>query len=194
MSRINRLGGQVYLSVKTLDLMLDPTARNESVVLDWHRSVFGDTSAAPGFLFRPAHCRCRARVRLDGFQKVYAVSLDNTSITDAGLEFLKGRTELISLSLRGTLVTDAGIEKLAGLANLQKLQLSGTKITDAGLKYLARLPMLTDVKLSRTAVTDAGLRHIDKARHLQAIELDGTAVSKAERNRLKKLCFSHVPD
>jgi Leucine-rich repeat (LRR) protein len=191
-SKINRLGGKVLLSIKALDVMLDPTARDESVVLDWHRSFFGDTSAAlvsfAGLPVTDADLSC-----LSGFRKVYAVCLDNTAITDAGLDCLAGRTELVSLSLRGTLVTDAGLKKLARLANLQKLQLGGTRISDAGLTCLERLPTLSELGLSQTRVTDAGLERMEHAPHLVTIDLNGTAASKAERARLKRLCCSHTP-
>ena len=42
-----------------------------------------------------------------------------TQVTDAGLEHLKGLTQLQGLSLSGTQVTDAGLEHLKGLTQLQ---------------------------------------------------------------------------
>ena len=190
-SRVRQLGGRVCLSVKSFELVIDPTAVDEPVVLDWHRSLFGETSAAlvsfAGLPVADADLGC-----LGGFRKVYAVCLDNTAITDAGLDCLAERTELIALSLRGTLVTDAGLKKLNGLRNLQKLQLDGTKISDAGLKYLERLPMLSELGLSQTRVTDAGLQSMAILPRLVSIGLGGTAVSKA-RARLNKLCASHMP-
>jgi hypothetical protein len=191
-SQVRRLGGRVCLSVKPLDLVIDPSARDEPMVLEWYRSLFGDTSAAmvsfAGLPVADADLSC-----LGGFRKVYAVCLDNTSITDAGLDRLAGRTELIALSLRGTLVSDAGLKKLDGLPNLQRLQLGSTKISDAGLKYLERLPMLTELGLSQTRVTDAGLQGLEILPRLVGIDLRGTTVSKPQRARLEKLCMSHLP-
>jgi hypothetical protein len=43
---------------------------------------------------------------------------------------------VISVELSGTKVTDAGLEHLKGLTQLQQLHLDGTKITDAGVKKL----------------------------------------------------------
>lgn len=191
-SRIESLGGQVLLSAKAADLMIDPTALDESVVLGWHRFAFGETSAASvsfsGLPIVDADLSC-----LDGFQKVYAVTLDNTPITDAGLDFLKGHTELRGVSVEGTAITDAGIKKLEGLTNLCNLRLCGTKITDAGLESLEGLNMLTALNLSRTHVTDAGLKHVEKIPNLQVIEIDETDASGAECDRLKKLCTSRIP-
>ena len=60
-------------------------------------------------------------------------------MTDAGLEHLKGLTQLHSLDLGGTKVTDAGLEHLKGLAQLESLELRGTKVTDAAAKVLTKL-------------------------------------------------------
>ena len=40
------------------------------------------------------------------------------------------------LFLHGTKVSDAGLEHLKGLTQLQQLDLNGTKVTDAGVKKL----------------------------------------------------------
>ncbi len=44
--------------------------------------------------------------------KLQGLNLDNTQITDSGLEQLAVAKDLIHLSLRGTVVTPAGIAKL----------------------------------------------------------------------------------
>ncbi|HRQ90957.1 MAG TPA: ribonuclease inhibitor, partial [Bacteroidia bacterium] len=63
--------------------------------------------------------------------------LENTGITDAGLDALKGLERLEYLNLYGTQVSDAGLQKLAGLKNLKKLFVWQTKATDAGAAKLA---------------------------------------------------------
>jgi hypothetical protein len=67
---------------------------------------------------------------------VLEVHLSGTRVTDAGLEHLRGLTELILLNLMNTQVTDAGLEHIKGLKNLQTLNLTGTKVTDEGVKNL----------------------------------------------------------
>lgn len=78
-------------------------------------------------------------------------------ITDAGLKYLEGWTELQELSLDGTNITDAGLKSLAGMKKLKRLILSDTKVTDDGMEQLTKLPALTDVQLLNTKVTDSGV-------------------------------------
>ena len=73
------------------------------------------------------------------FQRVYVVNLNDTQVTDAGLEHLRGLTNLVWLWLNNTPVTDAGLEHLRGLTNLQWLRLDNTPVTDAGVKKLQKL-------------------------------------------------------
>ena len=71
------------------------------------------------------------------------ISLDlcATSVTDAGLEHLKGLTNLRVLGLGQTRVTDGGLEHLKVLTSLRTLDLSGARVTVAGVQELkAALP------------------------------------------------------
>jgi hypothetical protein len=191
-SAITSLGGQVFLIAKPGEMIIDPAVADESGVLGWHRSAFGDTSAV-AVSFSGLKINDADLGNLNGINKVYEVCLDGTPITDAALDFLATRTEIRCLSLKDTSVTDAGLKKLKGLANLRRLWLDGTKITDAGLSQLNGLNMLTGLRLSRTQVTDAGVDRIEAIPHLQEIDLEGTAVSEAERTRLHNLCTSRIP-
>jgi Leucine-rich repeat (LRR) protein len=57
---------------------------------------------------------------------------------------LTGLTNLSVLDLQDTQVTDAGLEHLKGLPNLSVLSLQGTQVTDAGVNELkGSLPGLT---------------------------------------------------
>ena len=96
----------------------------------------------------------------DFFATVVDVSLDNSSVTDAALEHLKGLTQLQWLALDGTPVTDAGLKHLKNLTRLQWLGLDATQVTDAGLEHLKRLSRLQSLGLGNTEVTDAGLEHL----------------------------------
>ena len=68
-------------------------------------------------------------------------------MTDAGLEHLKGLSQLLALHLDGTQVTDAGLEHLKGLTQLQVLNLGNTQVTDAGVKDLQQA--LPKVQITR---------------------------------------------
>jgi len=67
------------------------------------------------------------------FQRLF---LDNTKITDAGLEDLSALTQLEVLSLKGSAITDAGLQKLKGLTALRRLIVIGAPVTDGGVKEL----------------------------------------------------------
>ena len=50
--------------------------------------------------------------------------------------------KLEALNLNGTKITDAGLKEVAKLQKLEQLDLDDTQITDAGLKELAKLQNL----------------------------------------------------
>jgi hypothetical protein len=74
--------------------------------------------------------------------------LIGTRVTDAGLEHLKGLTDLKILLLVGTPVTDAGLDHLKGLAKLEFVNLSGTQVTEKGIEELQKA--LPDLSIHRT--------------------------------------------
>ena len=100
---------------------------------------------------------------LSGRTNLHRVILSRTKITDAGLLHLKGLTNLKTLGLDSTKITDAGLERLKGLTNLQKLWLRGSKISDDGLKHLEGLTNLKELDLRSTKVTDEGIKQLQTA-------------------------------
>jgi hypothetical protein len=91
------------------------------------------------------------------------VDFSGSKVTDVGLEYLKGLTDLQSLDLTETQVTDAGLVHLKGLTRLQRLYLVGTLVTNAGLIHLKGLTQLESLDLRRTNVTDAGVKKLQRA-------------------------------
>jgi hypothetical protein len=61
---------------------------------------------------------------------------------------------LQGLYLNNTAVTNAGLDHLVGLENLQEMLLNNTAVTNAGLGHLAGLENLRWLDLRNTAVTD----------------------------------------
>ena len=59
--------------------------------------------------------------------KLFFIVLDDTRITDGGIEHLKGLAHLSWLNLEHTQISDQGLIDLKGLTNLQRLSIVGTK-------------------------------------------------------------------
>ena len=99
----------------------------------------------------------------DFFWEVKAVVLYGTQVTDAGLEQLKGLSQLRELRLHFTRVTDAGLEQPKGLSQLRELRLHETRVTDAGLEQLKGLSQLQSLSLNGTKVTSEDLKKLQQA-------------------------------
>lgn len=108
-------------------------------------------------------------IPLGAFVHLEKLTLNNTQITDAGLEHLKSLVNLKKLYLVDTSITDAGIESIKSLPALEILSLVGTKITDEGLKHLESLDALRSVFLAGTGVTDEGVQALREARPMLEI-------------------------
>jgi hypothetical protein len=99
----------------------------------------------------------------DFFKSAYFVNLGNTQVTDAGLEQLKGLSQLKELLLNGTKITDAGLEQFQGLSQLKELSLGGTKVTDAGLEHIKGLNQLRVLVYGGSHVTNEGVNKLHQA-------------------------------
>jgi serine/threonine protein kinase/Leucine-rich repeat (LRR) protein len=124
---------------------------------------------------------------LKGLTNLSYLDLDGAAVTDAGLERLKGLTHLTYLDLGATRVTDAGLGHLKGLTNLTYLDLGVTRVSDRGLDRLEGLTNLTGLWLGGTRVSDAGLEHLKRLTELTALWLNRTPVSAAGLIHLKGL-------
>ena len=114
------------------------------------------------------------------------VDLRGTSVTDAGLEHLKGLTRLETLLLYDTKVTDAGLKHLNGLTNLEHLDLTACNVTDAGLEHVKGLMNLEYVDLRSTIITDTGLKHLRGLTSLKTLLLFDTEVTAEGVKKLKQ--------
>ena len=114
---------------------------------------------------------------VEGLGTLRFLSLADTRVTDAGMPHVAHLTDLEELHLDNTAVTDAGIQLLGGLRHLRILDLKGTRVTDAGLAYLQPLTNLQGLYLTRTATTDDGLRHLAALHDLRILILWDTGVT-----------------
>ncbi|MBC8872532.1 MAG: hypothetical protein H8E44_24120 [Planctomycetes bacterium] len=120
----------------------------------------------------------------DGWAKT--IDFPNSELTadapvlDVAIVPLKDLPKLDELTLEQTRITDVGLEHLAGLKNLRVLDLSAgfdqdlvfPDITDAGLAHLRDLTDLKELNLANTRVSDAGLEHLKGLTNLTQLNLE----------------------
>jgi hypothetical protein len=133
--------------------------------------------------------------QLRGLPRVASVTLGDTnnvgkkiSITDAGLENLKGMDDLVTLAISGSSkVTDVGLEHLEGLTSLKYLSINSSQITDAGLEHLTGLTNLRTLAFFNSEqLTDAGLKHIEGLPNLKNLTFVKTQVTDAAVDELSQ--------
>jgi hypothetical protein len=146
---IERLGGKVFWS--------NADSPEESGAWAWLRKLLGDD-----LFVHPDDVVIHSRAQV---------------IADAGLEHLKGLTQLETLYIDSDQITDAGLQHLQGLTHLRDLMLVNTQVSDSGLAHLRGLTQLQGLSLDSTQVTDAGLEHLKGLARLRELDLQGTQVS-----------------
>ena len=110
--------------------------------------------------FRNAKMDAATLERLGRLPRIGTLILQDTPITDEGLQFLANLTQLQHLSLANTQITDAGLQYLKGMTQLEWLNLDSTQVSDAGLEQIKRLPKLERLVLTHTDVTDEGVKRL----------------------------------
>jgi len=70
--------------------------------------------------------------------EITGLHLQDTRITDAGLEPLKGMSNIRSMNLTGTAISDRGLDTLQTVSGMKLLIVSGTRVTEAGILALKR--------------------------------------------------------
>jgi hypothetical protein len=114
---------------------------------------------------------------LGPWKRCRELNLNDTGLTAADLERLKGMPDLVSLNLSANNLTDTGLSFLGGLPHLHTLYLSSNPITDAGLDHLRGLADLKELGLSGTRVTDAGLIRLIGRAKLEKLTLEGPGIT-----------------
>jgi Leucine-rich repeat (LRR) protein len=124
---------------------------------------------------------------LKGLSQLRVLDVRIPQFTGVGLEHLKAFDQLEELHLDDTQVTDADLVHLAGLGRLRELSLRSTPISDAGVKHLAKLSCLRYLSLCNTRVADAGVRHLAGLTSLQNLDLGNTGITDVGLSHLKGL-------
>jgi hypothetical protein len=90
------------------------------------------------------------------FDRIWAVYLGGTAVTDADVRALAVLTELRELYLHRTSITDAALTEMCSLQKLRVLHLRNTQVSDTGILSLSCLTNLSHLYLYETRVTAAG--------------------------------------
>jgi serine/threonine protein kinase len=116
--------------------------------------------------------------RINRLKGLEDISLDDTEVTDAGLEQLD-LPLLGGLNLRDTAVTDKSIPNLASkLFRLKWFSLHQDHITDQGAATIFKMMRVTSLDLTATAITDACLKDLNQPK-LKNLQLAETKITDA---------------
>ena len=121
--------------------------------------------------------------------RLHAIStlwMENSHLTDAGIEPLSRAIRLTDLTIAGSRMTDAGLDHLASLTSLWRLRLDRSAITDAGLARLKSLKSLETLSLTETKLTDSSVETLAGFQSLKSLNLDRSGISPAGIERLKQ--------
>jgi Leucine-rich repeat (LRR) protein len=83
-------------------------------------------------------------------------------------------------------VTDAGLDRIRGMTNLERLSIGSEQVTDAGLAKIAELQNLLWLDLNSSKIGDNGVRHLKKLTKLQTSILPSGQMSDGEIVEFKK--------
>lgn len=103
-------------------------------------------------------------------EQIIWLKVGSTKITDKALKDISGLKNLRKLHLENTAITDAGLEALTDMPHLTYINLVGTKVTDNGLRKIAGLKGLKNVFVWQSAITEKGIQEIRKTHpHLEIV-------------------------
>ncbi len=98
-------------------------------------------------------------------------------ITDAGLAWLSGLSNIRSLYLPGLAITDKGLAHLRGMKELRRLVLADTPVDGSGFAFLKEVQHLKILNLSDTRLSNSGLAAVAGNKKLQVLHLRNTLVT-----------------
>ena len=104
------------------------------------------------------------------------LAIDGQGMTDAGLSFVSGMTDLDRLELHATKntgsaasINGAGLSYLKGLKTLTTVAISGESIDDTAMENLGGIRSIRTLSLERVHISDGGLSHLENLKNLEAL-------------------------
>ncbi len=122
--------------------------------------------------------------------QVVTVDLTNRKLIDADVSKLREFPNLRALSLADTSTSNAGLVHVGQLKNLEFLNMMRCQVSNRGLAHLQALNSLKYLYLSSPQVTDSGLAHLGKLAELRGLCIDLNVLTDdglAPLKSLKKL-------
>ncbi|HXY34650.1 MAG TPA: protein kinase [Planctomycetaceae bacterium] len=124
-------------------------------------------------------------VYLEGLTQLESLDLGGTRVHGPGLEHLRSLVALKDLQLGGLGLMDSDLVRLRSLTALERLGLDGTRVSGPGLANLKGMNQLRDIDLSNSRMTDPGLEQLKDFPQLQKLHLRGTLVANAGLRHLE---------
>jgi hypothetical protein len=140
---------------------------------------------ARGWLYGPTPPGSR-EPRPSGPEEVRYITLDDSKVTDRGLQLVLGCTNAAALHLRRTGVTDETLKKLSGFQHLNYLALEQTKVTAAGLAAIASLP-IRHLGMEGCELTEESFKAFGKMTALEELWLSEAKMKAAWLAHLARL-------
>ncbi len=96
-------------------------------------------------------------------KKLRVLVIQNTGITDAGLEAISSLPELEELRMSSCQISDAGCENLADMKSLTRLGLWNTDVSNGSTRHFAGLSHLRELNIAMTLISNDGLESISSS-------------------------------
>jgi Leucine-rich repeat (LRR) protein len=123
---------------------------------------------------------------VEGCSNLVGLYLAHTNVTDAGMHTVQTHGTMREFDLRDTQIDDVGLENFENLSDLTLLDLANTKVSSVGMEYLQEMTSLQSLNLSNTQVDDRGLQYIKLMTQLQKLDLSKTNVTAAGAAAIKQ--------
>lgn len=106
---------------------------------------------------------------LVGLTDVRYLTLEDSRVTEKGLEIVAQLKTLRMLNVRNTLLRD--FSRLEALQELETLLVDFGKVRDEQFVTLTRIPHLRQLSASRTQMSDAGVAEISKSKSIEELNI-----------------------
>lgn len=112
------------------------------------------------------------------FPDLFAVGLQGTQITSAGVKALASLNNLQILDLSDVDLSAEALSALQQCSSLQELSVMGMKLSEEHYVALLGLTQVHDLNLTRTDLDNAGLMRLIPMQNLQSLSLEDTNVTQ----------------